>query len=650
MISLGNFALSVLSTFQVVLLLATMMMVSWVTIRVPLNHGRRLGERAIASVSIPSLGKRPGNAVAKCGDPGRVMHYDNNLNCSRTYQIVKVQKEPHTIGGPAMHPTRSVPRAMLCAGLCGLFISLTAHAQSNYLVPLLQKGSATAPNPIAVNNNGQVLYDTGLLSGNTFAPFPTDFTLHLLCCPSVLSDSGAVVGNTTTGDIAVYNAGTVTDLGQPPWVAPSAWNATPWAINASGEIVGYTTGVQPSFIYSGGVFNSINITSAGLLPGEFPTPTGINDSGQVLLCGPAENGGNLAFLLMGQVVTNLPSLGCPTAINASGQITGATGDSPENSHAYIWANGQLTVLTEPPPFTTSAGGWINKGGQIVGSMSNGQTSVPFFYNGVMTDINSLVSASDPLKSSVTIAGVAEITDSRVLLVYSAQPVVGSSTAYLLQAPWLDVAPGPLTFASQGVGTTSQPQTLTLTNSGTTPLPLDSISIAAGATEFSHTNACPPALAAGVNCTVSVTFSPSAAGSQNALLNVVTNGATITVPLAGTGPITINLSATPTSPTAGQPFTITWAASSGSTCQSSGGSANDGWSANTASGSASVTETKAGTYAYDLTCTAGSVSAVQSIKVTVANPPSSSGGGALDLYSLLLLLTLLVPLARPHTAK
>lgn len=528
--------------------------------------------------------------------------------------------------------------AILCTGLGAAFVSSLAKAQPNYLVPLPQKG-----NVIALNNGGQVLYDTGLLTGNAFAPFPANFTLHYQCCASVLSDSGAIVGNTTGGDVAVFSAGTVTDLGLPPFVPPpppGQWDATPTAINASGQIVGYTSPapISPSFIYSGGVFNSININNPDLT--NAPSPTAINDRGQVVLCGPSAAGGSHGFLITGAVLTDLGA-SCPSAINAGSQITGlASNDSGKTSHAYIWANGTLTILAEPLPFTASRGDAINTGGQIVGAMFEAQSSAPFFYNGVMTDINSLVSTSDPLKSSVTIAWVADINDSRMLLVVSAQPVVGSSTAYLLQAPWLDVAPGPLTFASQRVGTTSQPQTLTVTNSGTVPLPLDSISIAAGAAEFSQTNACPQSLAAGANCTVSVTFTPSAAGSQNALLNVVTDGATITVPLAATAPITISLSATTTSPTAGQPFTITWTASSGATCQSSGGTANDGWSATTAAGSASVTETKPGGYTYDLTCTAGSESTAQSLNVTVGNPPGSGGGGALDLSSLLLLVGLL----------
>jgi probable HAF family extracellular repeat protein len=514
-------------------------------------------------------------------------------------------------------------------------MSSLAKAQPNFLVSLPQKGRV-----IALNNSGQVLYDTGLLTGNTFAAFPAGFAVPP-GSPGILGESGVVVGTTTTGHLAIYTAGTVTDLGLPPWQVQSL---TPTAIDATGQIVGGTEPIptSPPFIYSGGVFNSININNGDLTGGL--TATDLNDSGQIVLCGPSAAGGSHGFLITGAALTDLGAQ-CPFAINASGQITGdASNDSWKTSHAYIRANGKVTLLAEPAPFTASQGKAINKGGQIVGGMSSAQSTVAFFYNGVMTDINSLISASDPLKSSVTIASVVDINDSRLLLLLSTVPVVGASTAYLLQAPWLDVAPGPLTFASQTVGTESQPQTLTLTNSGTVALLLDSISIPPAAADFSQTNACPQLLAAAANCTVSVTFAPKAAGGHNALLNVVTDGATITVPLSGTTPITISLSATPTSATAGQAFTISWTATPGSTCQSSGGKPNDGWSATTASGSVSVVEAAAGVYTYTVTCIAGSVSAVQSLNVTVVapvdaimNPPASGGGGALDLSTLFLLV-------------
>jgi len=513
-----------------------------------------------------------------------------------------------------------------------LFFSLIAQAQSNYLVP-----DPTGCG-ITLNNNGAILCSTGLYSNKTFTPFPAGFT------GSALSDSGMVAGYTADAHLATYSAGVVTDLGALPGPAQGVY---PTAINASGQIAGYMLGPGAvdgiGFFYSNGT-----ITTIGPPSGEFvgTNANGMNDSGQVVGCTTPPPVEQEAFQYVSGTLTNLGPSGCAAAINSSGLIAGYTLDAsmfPE-PHAAIFLNGKATTLTEPSPFQQhSQAVAINSGGQVVGFMSSSNASSAFFYNGVMNDINSLVSASDPLKSSVTIVNVGAINDGRIMLVSGTS--VSGGASYLLQAPWLDVAPGPLTFASQDVGTKSQPQILTLINSGTAPLSLDSISIASGATDFSETNTCPQSLAGGANCTVSVTFSPSKPGDQSTILNVVTAGATITVPLAATAAITITMSVStnPVNPSVGNMFTITWSATAGSSCQSSGGTANDGWSATTASGSASVIEAQPGVYTYNMTCTAGSVSAAQSLKVTVASqsPSGGGGGGALDLCSLLLIGGLLV---------
>jgi probable HAF family extracellular repeat protein len=523
-----------------------------------------------------------------------------------------------------------VSGAVLCAGLGALFFSLIAKAQSNYLVP------DPSGCGVALNNNGQILCRTGLYSNGTFTPFPGGFAGW------ALSESGVVAGYTAAAadHLAIYSAGAVTDLGGLPALPgfPPTQQVYPSAINASGEIAGtaYNGTTDTGFVYSNGTVSWI-----GPPPGSSALGTsanGMNDSGQVVGCTAPPPAQPEAFTFANGALTDLGP-GCASAINASGQITGGLGDAA-SQHAFVWTNGKLTVLTEPAPFNFSSGGAINNKGQIVGGMMGPNLLTVFFYNGVMTDVNSLVSASDPLKSKVRINEVWAINDSRLMLV-SGVSGNGAAASYLLQAPWLDVVPGPLTFASQDVGTKSQPQTLTLTNSGTAPLPLDSISIASAAADFSQTNACPPSLVAGANCTVSVTFSPTKPGDQSTFLNVVTAGATISVPLAATAAVTITLSANPASPSVGSMFTIAWSATAGSTCQSSGGNPNDGWIANTASGSTSVIEAQPGVYTYNLACSAGSVSAAQSIKVTVANPPASGGGGALDLYSLLLLAGLFV---------
>ena len=71
-------------------------------------------------------------------------------------------------------------------------------------------------------------------------------------------------------------------------------------------------------------------------------------------------------------------------------------------------------------------------------------------------------------------------------------------------PAVTLAPTTLTF-SDGVGT-APPQTITLTNSGTVPLNIMGIT---ASTNFSvDSTACAATLAAGANCVVNVTFTPT----------------------------------------------------------------------------------------------------------------------------------------------
>ncbi|MEU1034182.1 discoidin domain-containing protein [Streptomyces mirabilis] len=98
---------------------------------------------------------------------------------------------------------------------------------------------------------------------------------------------------------------------------------------------------------------------------------------------------------------------------------------------------------------------------------------------------------------------------------------------------LTASPGSLTFADQAVNTTSAAQTVTVTNSGT-----DTASIA-GVTaggDFAQTSTCGTSLAAGANCTVSVTFRPTASGTRTGTLTLTGNQSNnpTTVALSGAG--------------------------------------------------------------------------------------------------------------------
>jgi trimeric autotransporter adhesin len=96
----------------------------------------------------------------------------------------------------------------------------------------------------------------------------------------------------------------------------------------------------------------------------------------------------------------------------------------------------------------------------------------------------------------------------------------------------------LTFAARDEGTTSIPQTITLTNTGDTTLVISGITfIGANVADFPiQGNTCGSSVAAGANCTISISFDPSASGSRSAILQITSNAASSpdTVQLSGTG--------------------------------------------------------------------------------------------------------------------
>jgi hypothetical protein len=102
---------------------------------------------------------------------------------------------------------------------------------------------------------------------------------------------------------------------------------------------------------------------------------------------------------------------------------------------------------------------------------------------------------------------------------------------------ITLSPIGVNFGSQKVGTSSNPVKVTLSNQGTTTLNISQITI--GGTnpgDFSQTNDCGSSLAAGSQCTIQVTFTPTQTGQRSASLQVFDD---VTpnpqqVALAGTG--------------------------------------------------------------------------------------------------------------------
>lgn len=98
------------------------------------------------------------------------------------------------------------------------------------------------------------------------------------------------------------------------------------------------------------------------------------------------------------------------------------------------------------------------------------------------------------------------------------PIPGSNEVAVLSiAPTAFLSRTFVSFAPQTNGTTSAPQSVTLTNNSSVKLQITNI-VSSG--DFSQTNTCPTSLSAGASCTFSITFTPTM-GSGTLLVGSIT---------------------------------------------------------------------------------------------------------------------------------
>ncbi len=102
-----------------------------------------------------------------------------------------------------------------------------------------------------------------------------------------------------------------------------------------------------------------------------------------------------------------------------------------------------------------------------------------------------------------------------------QPALaGAANAFVSKISFVGVSlsPSHLDFGTQPVGATSTAQAATLSNNGTTDLSM----IIATSGDFAETDDCGSTLVVGAECTISVTFTPTAVGTRNGELTVTSD--------------------------------------------------------------------------------------------------------------------------------
>jgi uncharacterized repeat protein (TIGR01451 family) len=109
----------------------------------------------------------------------------------------------------------------------------------------------------------------------------------------------------------------------------------------------------------------------------------------------------------------------------------------------------------------------------------------------------------------------------------------SVTTSVIVGPTITLSGSVLNFASQPVGTTSTPQTITISNTGNSPLNFSSFTVSG---QFTQSNTCGTSLAVGASCILTVNFAPTQAGALAGLITIVHNapGSPTVISLTGTG--------------------------------------------------------------------------------------------------------------------
>lgn len=124
-----------------------------------------------------------------------------------------------------------------------------------------------------------------------------------------------------------------------------------------------------------------------------------------------------------------------------------------------------------------------------------------------------------------------------LEIYSNDPGSPHWIETTVTASTISLQPGSLDFGAVPTNNGSAPQNITLMNQGSTALTFTSVVPGIATTgDFSQTNTCGTALAAGNSCMISVTFTPSTQGARTGTLVLSDNDQTSpqTIPLTGTG--------------------------------------------------------------------------------------------------------------------
>ena len=207
---------------------------------------------------------------------------------------------------------------------------------------------------------------------------------------------------------------------------------------------------------------------------------------------------------------------------------------------FIEANAAFSLYHEDPSGHIIFGMYGNPGNPGTGGISNLQDRIPEPPNtngasGGEGQLTFNYSAVDYSNNSIHYNGhvVANGHEIRHCFLHGCwdQMIVDGAQIYINS---VTLSSSSLNFGLQKIGSTSPSQTVTVTNVSGHPVTFTSITSSGN---FLESNTCPSTLNAGLNCTITVAFKPTAAGNRTGAVTLRDNdpgSPTQTIALTGTG--------------------------------------------------------------------------------------------------------------------
>ena len=388
--------------------------------------------------------------------------------------------------------------------------------------------SAGGPRP---TNGGSFVFASNATFANPISGLPAE-SLFLSFVPvSPLSSTSSTIINNNT--INVSNPYSNECFNCDPYVTfaePTAVSFSPSGVAFGNQNVGTTSASQ-----------AVNLSNTGTVALAITSIATSANFAETNTCGSGlATGGSCAINVTFSPPTGGggPFTGTLTVTDNSNGVAGST------QTVSLTGTGTATVAGVSPPGLAFGNHyvWTTSGSQAATLSNTGTAALAI--TGITTsgDFAQTNTCTNPVapgaNCSVSVTFVPQAPGPRKGVILISDNAAGNPHTIIVTGVGMAANPSPasLTFASQSVGTSSAPQMVTLSNSSGVTMNVWQIAITgANASDFSKTTNCGSTLAAGTNCTINVTFTPSAAGARSASLLVSNDG--------GGGPQAVALSGT-----------------------------------------------------------------------------------------------------------